>query len=329
MLNFLRFSVLYFACAAVFSIIVRDGEIVQVFGGVRQLGLLVWSNVLGISVLLTVVGACYYSSGRNRAVITEAALALVATGFFKVGFTTFKGSMPFAKDFYADEFLAKLDNFLHFGVDPWELTHQLAPFINPTLAGVFYIKVWLMLSLGFPLLLAVTDNDKVRRVRYLVLYSVTWIGIGNVFALIGMSGGPIFYDNIIGGDRFAGLHRALDEGGVSMSLVGWVQQYLWANYTTAQNAIGSGISAFPSVHVAMATVLGLYLAERQPRLRPLAVAYVASIMFLSVYLGWHYAVDGYFSIAVVICASIWLGRSIENTGRADLSAGLTHSTMVR
>jgi len=329
MLGFLRFSVIYFCFAIAFSMSVRDGETLQVFGAVRQLGLVVRTNLIGVTGLLSIVGVSYYLSGRNKAVMINAALAIAATGFFKSGFTTFKSSMPFAQDFYADHFLAKVDYFLHFGTDPWQIAHNLAPFINPHLAGLFYVKVWLVLALGFPLLLAVTESDHSRRLRFLVLYCVTWIGLGNVAALMGMSAGPIYYDNLYNEARFDGLRAALDSSGVSTSLTGWLHAYLWQNYATAQNVLGSGISAFPSVHVAMATVLGLYLAERFPRLTLISVIYVGSILFLSVYLGWHYAVDGYVSIAVIMATSAWLARRSARTEGLDVVSGLTHSTMVR
>ena len=66
--------------------------------------------------------------------------------------------------------------------------------------------------------------------------------------------------------------------------------------------IGSGISAMPSLHVAMAYLL--YLAV-SARLKLIALVYVGLIWIGSVHLGWHYAVDGLLSILVVFL--IWRG----------------------
>ena len=62
---------------------------------------------------------------------------------------------------------------------------------------------------------------------------------------------------------------------------------------------GGGISAFPSMHAAMATLWAGYLVERSRWLAPIGLGFLAVILYLSVYTGWHYAVDGIASIAVV------------------------------
>jgi hypothetical protein len=64
------------------------------------------------------------------------------------------------------------------------------------------------------------------------------------------------------------------------------QHILWEVYTNSIPYIGGGISAMPSMHVAM----------------PFA-AYAIIIMIGSVHLGWHYALDGYLAILGVWC--IW------------------------
>ena len=81
-----------------------------------------------------------------------------------------------------------------------------------------------------------------------------------------------------------------------------MKKALWNVYVDHGQAFGSGISAFPSVHVAMAVVTSLYLAERSRWLAPVGIAFVAIILFMSVYSGFHYAIDGYASILVVATA---------------------------
>ena len=63
---------------------------------------------------------------------------------------------------------------------------------------------------------------------------------------------------------------------------------------------GAAISAFPSMHVAVATIWAIYMTERSWFFAPVAIGFAVTILFLSVYTGWHYAVDGYVSIAVIL-----------------------------
>ena len=67
---------------------------------------------------------------------------------------------------------------------------------------------------------------------------------------------------------------------------------------------GGGISAFPSLHVAGATLAALSLYERNRVLGTLAWIYMALIWVASVMLGWHYSLDG--SMAVLWTGICWL-----------------------
>lgn len=67
------------------------------------------------------------------------------------------------------------------------------------------------------------------------------------------------------------------------------QDIVWSGYIGATPG-SLGISAFPSMHVAMAVLFALY-ATRRSRLAGLLMwAFAAIIMVGSVVLGWHYAV---------------------------------------
>ena len=154
-----------------------------------------------------------------------------------------------------------------------------------------------------PVLLILFDGNPARVRRFTWLYLFAWVAVGNVLALVFLSAGPVYYDQLLGGDTFAGLTEALAASGVTDSSVGRTHAKLWDVYTSGAQDSGSGISAFPSVHIAMVTVFALYLWERHRLLAFPGAALVALFLFLSVYLGWHYAVDGYASIALVI--ALW------------------------
>ena len=97
--------------------------------------------------------------------------------------------------------------------------------------------------------------------------------------------------------RQASLRRPVLEflahGASSPGSSAYCQAYLWTLNTIGQTGLGSGISAFPSVHVALATLNALFAREYSRRLGIVAFAYAALIEVSSVYLGWHYAIDGY------------------------------------
>jgi hypothetical protein len=66
---------------------------------------------------------------------------------------------------------------------------------------------------------------------------------------------------------------------------------LWSAYTTHSTDVGNGISAAPSLHVAIAAWTALALRKK------LMWLYVAAIWVASVHLGWHYVFDGLAGIA--------------------------------
>ena len=61
-----------------------------------------------------------------------------------------------------------------------------------------------------------------------------------------------------------------------------------------------GISAMPSIHVAMAVVFALLGMRVNCWLGIVLIAYAVIIQIGSVILGWHYAIDGYVSIILTI-----------------------------
>jgi membrane-associated phospholipid phosphatase len=81
------------------------------------------------------------------------------------------------------------------------------------------------------------------------------------------------------------------------------QQLLLNEYVTSQTGMGSGISSMPSMHVAIAGLCTFFLWNIHKGLGCVAGLFTAIVLVGSVHLGWHYAIDGYVSIAGV--AMIW------------------------
>lgn len=246
--------------------------------------------------------ACMYAfrkNGWNTQRIGDLIIALPAIMVFTFSFSLFKTTMPQLSPFWADPFFADLDRALHFGTDPWVFLHNIMPNINPDHLMTIYLKLWTLPAIFAPVLLVLVDKNLERVGRFLTLHIFVWVGLGNVVAFTFLSSGPVYYDRIFGGETYAALTDALSTSGANSGRLGYLQEWLWRVYSGEVNGMGSGISAFPSVHVAVTTSMALYLRERSMILGVLGFAYLMIIMFLSIYIGFHYAIDGYFSMAAV------------------------------
>lgn len=240
----------------------------------------------------------------------------ICSAFFAM-FTMLKSTMPFILPFWADPWMADLDRTLHLGTDPWELTHKLSDWLPADLISAIYYSAWLVPAMYLPVLMAMFDDDLHRKKRFTQMYLFTWIGLGNVVALAFLSAGPVFYDRIYGGENYAPMIQALADAQITEGSIGELIERLWSAYESGKQNVGSGISAFPSVHVGMATVVALYFYERHRIFLMPSVAIVAIYQVLSVHQGWHYAIDGYFSILAVVTLWVWLRRRDAETRLAS------------
>ncbi|HHB80151.1 MAG TPA: hypothetical protein ENK83_00150 [Aliiroseovarius sp.] len=301
-----RIAVGYFLAATLVVALFRDdplalvGEILQSIPAslnffVMVAGSIPLPGLLGAGALLLVLMPRQGVFVR----LSRGVLAIFACTGFYLTFAMLKTSLPFILPFWADPMLTQLDSALHLGHAPWALTHALSGWLDAGLMATIYFKFWVTPATFLPALLLLLDPDAARIRRFTWLYAFVWIGLGNVLALAFLSAGPVYRDRLLGGETFAGLATALDSVGVNATFMGAIYERLWQSYASAGAEAGSGISAFPSVHLGMATVIALYLFERWRFLAPVSLALVATYQFLSVYLGWHYAVDGYASILLV------------------------------
>jgi hypothetical protein len=255
---------------------------------------------------------------RRQAIarLPETILALFAVNLMFGAFGLMKLSLPQVVPFHADALLARIDAGLHFGVDPWRLTHAVLGGLPITALARVYLDLWLMPAMFLPVLLTLFDGDRQRRTGYTLLWLAVWIVLGTLLAAIFMSGGPVYHDRLVAdaGERFADL--AVRLAAPDALTLHQTQEMLWQNYLNHETQAGGGISAFPSVHVGMATVIALYLCEVLPR-RPvlgqqpnrlLPGLLLGFYLVMSVHLGWHYAIDGYASILILGALAFWLRR---------------------
>ncbi|TIQ23881.1 MAG: hypothetical protein E5X61_25575 [Mesorhizobium sp.] len=262
--------------------------------------------------ILFVAGVCSAALIYGRGKPTRYALDLVRARwrgcllvllfFFAslTAFSTYKMAIPSVVPFYADNWLADLDEWLH-GTAPWELTHRLDSNMWSIVVFNSYEVIWFFQWFGTMLFVSLW-SDKIGRIRYLWAAALTLCILGTILASALASVGPIYYHQFVGEDRFSGLNAAMD--GLDYShMVQEPAAYLLTAYQSGRPDLGGGISAMPSMHVAFATLNAYLLSSLNLWLGIFGWMFAALIMYGSVYTGWHYAVDGYVSIIVV--SVIW------------------------
>lgn len=264
----------------------------QVLGPICVIGLLFRIRAHGISSSLQFL--------RHRLPLLGFAIGgmlLVLTAY-----TTFKILIPDVVPFYADEWAARFDARLH-GVVPWQWAHSVWPDSWSSALMVAYGKIWFVYWIATPLYVALWLRPDLAR-QYLWAFLLTLIICGNVLALMFSSVGPIYYDHFITDPQFEEFQASLKSLDGSESVLIYAN-YLLGSYESGDNAFGTGISAIPSMHVAV-VVLNAWLFSQLNRIAgTLAWGFALLIQFGSVYTGWHYAIDGYLSAIVV--TAIWAG----------------------
>lgn len=254
-----------------------------------------------------------FSVHRMACLVSGMAL-LMGLMIFQGSFTSIKNILPIMHDgFPFDRVQADIDRLIHFGVDPW---YPLVTWGgSDTIRSVVewnYNVLWFILCFGGLFYVVTSPRARAVRTRYVVMFMSTWAICGNLVAGLFLSAGPAFYGAVTGDpDRFAELTAFLAQSTTGASSASNFQAYLWERYESGTAGFGSGISAFPSVHVALIVMNALFLFDKSKRLGSLAFLYCGFIVLSSVYLGWHYAIDGYVSILVVVAmhqACKWIER---------------------
>src|SRR5690606_446766 len=175
---------------------------------------------------------------------------------FSIAFRSIKSSITEIHPFSFDVPLHELDRWLHFGADPWQLLHPVLSFPAATALINLLYNLWLPGVYVFLFLMIFRTSDLSLRMRYLASFVALWVLAGPLLAVGMSSAGPCFYGEVTAlPDPYAPLLeylRAADE-----TFPVWasaIQDYLWAAYTSDQLAAGGGISAMPSMHVAIASL---------------------------------------------------------------------------
>ena len=152
--------------------------------------------------------------------------------------------------------------------------------------------------------------------RYYWTFAAMVFLLGTVLRTLANSAGPIFYDRLFGGDRYASLMQTIAEDFYGRLML-QASYYLFDAYTAQNPVVGSGISAMPSIHVAVAVINALFFSSINKWAGFVAWIYAAVIMFGSVHFGWHYAIDGY--VSIVSCLLIWRVATKSNESYVQMA----------
>ncbi|RRI03073.1 hypothetical protein EH240_10890 [Mesorhizobium tamadayense] len=230
--------------------------------------------------------------------------ATITLGIFILclaAFTAFKHEFSQMVPFFADQILARIDAALHFG-DPWKWARALPiPHVADRALYILYSQLWFVV-LATVVVVAAWLDDASKRQGYFLSLITCAVVLGVAARLAASSAGPIFYDRLFDPDMFEDLIRSLKASDAGPDTL-LIADYLYLSYTTHTASIGTGISAMPSFHVAIAVLNALFLSSLNRWVGAVAWTYAGVILFGSVYFGWHYAIDGYFSIIATMV--IW------------------------
>lgn len=246
-------------------------------------------------------------------------VALLITALTFPFFGTFKQLILPARGFVWDPTLAHSTRALLGGTSPWELTHHVFGSVQGTLFLDRLYTGWMIIIFALPMCVAVFTSHKRTKIRILGSWFFAWVLIGTVAAWFLGSAGPCYYNSLVGPDPiYADLQQRLGRLAQQAAAEGYsittleFQPLLLQAFDSRVLAPAGGISAMPSMHVALATLCAIAGFQWHRAIGCLATVYAALIWVGSVHFGWHYALDG--PVAAIMMLAIWKasGRLVPN-----------------
>jgi hypothetical protein len=259
---------------------------------------------LGVHIMLAFAGLAMAVALRlaRRRPPSEADWPSVVSGTLLVGigascFLPLKYAIPKIVPFWFDAPLAVAERRL-FGGDPWEHLDQVIGWAAAPIDRLYGLWLPVQLLVLFTLMLEPPSRVKSRA---LIAYALAWVVLGVGAATIFSSAGPIFHDRLLGADAYAALPDVLRARGAWVVLA--ESDQMWRSFSTGRPGLVAGMSAVPSMHVAISFWIVLTARAMSSRLTTLAALYAIVISVGSVQLGWHYVSDGV--AGVLGMAAVW------------------------
>lgn len=240
-----------------------------------------------------------------------ACLGFVAC-FESLFFIMQKATIRFVHPYAWDETFAAWDKALHFGRYPqdWMLDAfggGADAFLQFCYVGWFF---FMYIGLGWALF---CERDRLRRLRFVTCYVLSWCLLGGLAATWLSSAGPVFYREVLpdSPDVYKALTDHLAAQKDVIPNIHWLVEKLLEWLRHEAPLVPNAPSAMPSLHAATSTLIVIYAWGVGRFAFAAALAAAVAIVVSSIYFGFHYAIDSYAS-ALFVGFMWWAaGRWIE------------------
>lgn len=220
-------------------------------------------------------------------------------------FLSEKSLIPYLVPYHWDPFFSALDRGVHFGQDPYRL---LAPLVEKL--GIrnfldFSYQAWFVVIFSATAYCLFYEKNLARRLRFLWSYMLVWVVGGTFLATIFSSVGPVYFHEFYPHleNPYGDIHGYLvGPDGEPLRAVKIMKLLMEMHHNSIKFDV-NGISAMPSMHVCIAWLIALYAWSVHKAAGVIGFLFAGTILVGSVYLGWHYAIDGY--AGIILATLIW------------------------
>jgi hypothetical protein len=261
-----------------------------------------WARLRGRSIS-GMVGLLREHGWLGARLVRFLVLAPTVTAFF-ASFAMWKSAIPmFYPGFTWDPSLEQLEIWVH-GDHPDRL---LAPLFGSPRAILFLDRLyhaWFYMLFTLVIWQAwEADNRRLR--QFWMSFALVWVVLGIIVATAFASAGPMYAGLDRASASYTDLLARLEAAEALAPLFVHISSWsLWEAFRQPGISIGDGISAFPSLHIALASLAVIAAWQANRWLGGLAASYALLLFVGSIMLGWHYALDG--EVAIIGAAVIWM-----------------------
>ncbi|MDJ0642215.1 MAG: phosphatase PAP2 family protein [Erythrobacter sp.] len=227
-------------------------------------------------------------------------IAIAALPFF----SKMKAAIPLFNDYTWDAAFIEWDRAIFFGYDAWQVMQPVLgyPVVTAFLALLYHLW-FLLLYPGVMFFVFAKMDSRVRR-QFFMTYMLSWALIGGLMATWLASVGPCFLSPLLGNPHFDAQMEYLYAANEQVPIMVLnVQELLLEWHGKSANGLGSGITAMPSMHCAIAFLYWIAVRRISAKWGAFFGVFFFVTWISSVHLAYHYAVDGLVSLLAV--AAIW------------------------